>query len=107
MALNTSVSEQSIAALLNMGGQLEELTVRIHQETLNLKSAFEQNMEGLGPHVSSIQTLIDDVEGTEQDATKPVKILVLKLQRAAVVRQGILQKNRYQNSNSYSKGRSR
>jgi len=107
MGINTNVSEQSIAALLNMSAQLEELAARINKETTELKAAFEENADGLGPHVASIQALIEGVESAEEEATIPVKKLVLKLQRAAVLRQGILEKNRYQNSNSYSKGRSR
>ena len=89
------VTEQAVAALGNMAVQLEELTQKIHQETERMKAVFEANRNGLGAHVMAIQNLIEDVEATEEDATKPVKKLVLKLQRAALVRQKHIDTNRY------------
>ena len=97
-----AVSEQAIQSLLNMGTQLEALAERIHKETEKLKTTFEENEDGLGAHSSSIASLIEEVEGAEADATIPVKKLVLKLQRAAVIRQQHLDNNRYN-----TKGRSR
>lgn len=98
-----TATEQAVAAMNNMSAQLQELVVKIHQETEKMKSTFEDNQDGLGPHASSIQALIDEVESTEQDATIPVKKLVLKLQRAALIRQKIIEQNRY----TQGKGRSR
>ena len=91
----TTVTEEAVAALMNMASQLQELSARIHQETEKMKSTYEENQSGLGPHSASIQNLIDEVEGTEQGASIPVKKLVLKLQRAAVIRKGILENDRY------------
>ena len=97
------VTEQAIAAMNNMSAQLQELAVKIHQETEKMKSTFEENQDGLGAHSSDIQSLIEDVEGTEENATIPVKKLVLKLQRAALIRQKHIETQRY----TQSKGRSR
>lgn len=97
------VTEQAIAAMMNMSAQLQELSEKIKQETAKLKSTFEENQDGLGAHSGEIQNLLDDVETTEEDASKPVLKLVLKLQRAAAIRQKHIDSNVYQSS----KGRSR
>ena len=97
------VTDQAIAAMNNMAAQLEELVNKIHQEAEKMKSVFEDNRDGLGAHSSSIQALIDEVEDTEQDATIPVRKLILKLQRAALIRQKHIETHRY----TQSKGRSR
>lgn len=97
------VTEQAIAAMNNMSAQLQELAAKIHSETEKMKSTFEENQDGLGAHSADIQALIEEVEGTEQDASIPVKKLVLKLQRAALIRQKHIETQRY----SQGKGRSR
>lgn len=97
------VTEQAIAAMNNMSAQLQELAEKIHSETEKMKSTFEENQDGLGAHSADIQALIDEVEGTEQDASIPVKKLVLKLQRAALIRQKHIETQRY----TQGKGRSR
>lgn len=89
------VTEQAIAAMNNMSAQLQELIEKIHSETKKTKSTFEENQDGLGAHSTDIQALIDEVEGTEQDATTPVKKLVLKLQRAALIRRKHIERNTY------------
>lgn len=103
--MSTTVTQESISALTNMGTQLEQLAAKIHQETGKLRSAYEENKDGLGPHSESILKLLEEVEGAESAASIPVKKLVLKLTRAAVIRQDILNKNRY--TSSQTKGRSR
>ena len=89
------VSEEAISAMKGMASRLEELAEQIHKETETLKSAFEDNKEGLGPHFSEIMALIEEVEGSETGAAIQVKKLSLKLQRAAIIRTGVLQSGRY------------
>ena len=101
--MSYNVDEQAIAAMNNMSAQLQELAQKIHQETALLKSTFEANQSGLGAHTADIQALLDEVEETEEDASKPVKKLVLKLQRAALIRLKHIQTKRY----TAGKGRSR
>ena len=97
------VTPEAVAGMINMSAQLQELETKIRQETEKLKNTFEENQDGLGYHSSAIQALIDEIESAEQDASVPVKKLALKLQRAAVVRQGHIESQRY----TQSKGRSR
>lgn len=103
MSYAVSVTEQAIASLNNMSVHLQELAEKIHNETEILKTVFEENQLGLGAHSADIQTLIEEVEGTEEDAAIPVKKLVLKLQRAALIRQKHIETQRY----TPSMGRSR
>lgn len=98
-----TVSEEGIAALNNMAAQLEELSKTIHDETSTLMQVFEENQAGLGAHAESIRSLIEDLQDTEEDATIPVKKLVLKLQRAALIRARSLNDDPY----SLGTGRSR
>lgn len=90
-----AVTEEAVAALINMAEQMDQLAEKIHQETEKLKTVYEENKEGLGHHSDSIQKVIETVEGTEQDASIPVKKLVLKLQRAALIRKKHIDTQRY------------
>lgn len=89
------VTEQAVADMNNISKQLQNIAAKIHSETEKIKSAFEENHDGMGAHSANIQALIEDVEGTEQDAAIPVQKLVLKLQRAALVRKKHIENNRY------------
>lgn len=95
MSYNVSVTDQAVASLNNMSMQLQELAERIHKETELLQSVFEENQDGLGAHSQDIQNLIEEVQGAEEDASIPVKKLVLKLQRAALIRQKHIETKRY------------
>lgn len=98
--MSWGVNENAIAALENLSSQLTEVSDRIKQETQKLRTTFEDNEEGLGYHTSSILALIEEVEQTDNEASVPVKKLVLKLTKAAVIRRGHIENDRY-------KGRSR
>lgn len=97
------VTEQAIAAMNNMSAQLQELAAKINQETQQLKASYDENKDGLGAHSADIQALLDEVETAEEDASIPVKKLVLKLTKAALIRQKHIETKRY----TQSKGRSR
>lgn len=101
--MSYTVDEQAIAQMESMAAKMLELSEKIHQETALLKSTFEENVSGLGPHTASIRALLDEVGETEEEASVPVKKLVLKLTRAALIRRKIIEENRY----TASKGRSR
>lgn len=98
--MSWGVNEQAIAALENMSSQLTEVSDRIKQETQKLRTSFEDNEDGLGPHTSSILALIEEVEQTDEEASAPVKKLVLKLTRAAQLRRDQLENDRYKGGRS-------
>lgn len=97
------VTEQTIATLRNMSTHLQELAAKINQETQQLKAAYDDNKDGLGAHSADILALLEEVESTEAEGSKPVLKLVLKLQKAALIRQKHIETQRY----TQSKGRSR
>ena len=92
-----TVTEESILALENMAKQLQELEAAIKKETNTLEQVYEQNKDGLGYHSASIKTLIDEIKSIEEEASRPVKILVLKLTKAAAIRRGHINNKRYGN----------
>lgn len=92
------VTEQAIAAMNNMSAQLQELASKIHQESEKMKSVFEDTQDGLGTHSGGIAELIQSVELAEQDGSRPLVKLELKLNRAALIRQKHLEENRYGNN---------
>lgn len=89
------VTEQAIAAMNNMASQLQELSSKIHQETSNMKASFDDSRDGLGAHSDAIMQLLKGVESTEQEGSKPVAKLQLKLLRAALIRQKHIEENKY------------
>lgn len=92
------VTEQAIAAMNDISARLDELASRIHQESKNMKSVFEENQDGLGAHSSDISELLNSVEAAEQSGSKPLAKLQLQLRRAAMVRQKHIEDNRYRGS---------
>lgn len=92
------VTEQAIAAMNNMSAQLQELASKIHQESEKIKSIFEDSQDGLGTHSGDISKLIQSVELAEQDGSRPLAKLQLKLNCAALIRQKHLEENRYGNN---------
>lgn len=89
------VTEQAIATMNNMASQLQALSSKIHQETSNMKASFDDNHDGLGSRSDKILNLLDDVEATEQEGSKPAAKLQLKLLRAALIRQKHIEENKY------------
>ena len=96
-----TVTEEAVAAMQNMTSQLQALSEQIKAETQQLKTSYEENQDGLGYHSAKIQTLIEEVEETEEAASRPVLKLVLKLTKAAIIRKAHME------TDSYQPGRSR
>ena len=101
--MNWNVSDEAIAALINMSGTLQEIATKIHQETEKLKATFEENKDGLGAHSDDIIAIIEDIEASEEDANIPVKKLVLKLQRSALARKIHNERNTIAKNNGRSR----
>lgn len=99
---NVAVTEEAVRTFQNMATQLLELGEALHTEVLRLKEVYDETKDGLGAHSASIEALLEDVGGAESDAGEQVKKLVLKLTRAALIRQSHIERERYS-----SLGRSR
>ena len=90
-----SVTKDAVVAMKNLSTELNDKLKEISQEVSNLKSVYEENQNGLGPHSASIKNLLDDLNDTTEDASEPVKKLVKKLIIAASIRLGIINTNGY------------
>lgn len=99
---NVNVSQEAVDALINMGNQLADDEAEIKLAVANLKRVFEENQQGLGAHTAQILELIEEVEAIGEEGDKLVLKLVLKLKRAAGVRQ-----QHINNTFSLGHGRSR
>ena len=95
MSFVANVAEEAISALTTLGASLEELKNKIHSTTQTLKTTYESNSTGLGAHAADILSLLEDMESSEEEASKPVKKLVLKLNRAANIRRQHIDNNGY------------
>ena len=93
--MSIGVSQEAVNYLNSMAQSLTELSIQIHSITQSLKEVFEENKDGLGAHSADIQRLLDELEQTEQEASDPVKKLVLKLTRASAVRRQHIDTQRY------------
>ena len=99
--MSWGVSEEAIGLIESLRDQYPELTEEIHNTVAALRSTYDTTENGLGAHSASIGALLDEVEALEKEASNPIKRLVLKLTRAAIIRRAHLENDPYQ------KGRSR
>ena len=97
-----TVTEESVKAMENMSSELETKMAEILLAIDNLINAYEENKDGLGAHSSEILDLLKDLRDTTNEANDPVKKLVLKLRKAAILRRKHIERQGYQ-----SKGKSR
>ena len=96
--MSFTVTDEAVKALANMAVELESKMGEIQKAITALKTAYDDNKAGLGYHSDSIAGLLEDLEQTGEEANIPVKKLVLKLQRAALIR------SKHREENVYSKG---
>lgn len=101
MADEWAVTEESLAAMDAATKAMDEITEKIQQDIKQLVSAFEENEAGLGKHSDKIRILIEDLEAIGQEASNPVKKLILKMMRSMLIRQKHIEEDRY------SRGKSR
>ena len=97
------VTDESVKAMQNMSKELEVKITEILTAIAELIDSYEENKDGLGYHSSEILNLLSDLRTTTDEANEPVKKLVLKLRKAAAIRNAHIQKQAYQST----KGRSR
>lgn len=93
--MSWAVTHEAVQAMNNLSQSLEEIATRIHSEVDQLKQVYETEKDGLGAHSGDIQALLDDVGAAEEEASRPVKKLVLKLTRAAAIRMSHIETQRY------------
>lgn len=98
--MGLAVTDESVQIMQTTASGIEENMEAIKQAVDALKTAYESNASGLGPHTASIQELIEELESLAGEGDKPAKKLILKLTRLAAEYQRMIDNDRY-------KGRSR
>lgn len=100
MGAGWAVNEDAIEAMRATADGLTETTEEIMRAIDDLESAFDENEGGLGAHSDSIRELIDELRQVGNEASNPVKILVLKLSKSILIRQKHIDENHYQTGKS-------
>ena len=90
-----AVNEEGVAALQSLSDALPECAEKITQAAEALQTAFDENKEGLGPHDTSIESILEDIKAAEADAAEPVQDLSDKLADIADAYQDIIDNDRY------------
>lgn len=98
--MGLAVTDESVQIMQTTASGIEDNMEAIKQAVDALKTAYESNADGLGPHTTSIQELIEELESLAGEGDKPAKKLILKLTRLAAEYQRKIDDNHY-------KGRSR
>lgn len=90
MSVNFGIDEDEIFAIMESTiTGLEETRDLMKQYTMQLRSSYEENSSGIGSHISSISSLLENLESETNEVDVNVKKLVLKLTRAMDVRKAI------------------
>lgn len=90
-----TTTEEAIQVLGTLATSLADAMLELKAAHKTLQSSYEANEDGLGYHSESIQGLLDELAAIEEDATGPVKKLVLKLRLAIKCRSSNKEKNVY------------
>lgn len=98
------VSEEAVRAIRSTSAQLEKAVEKTAREEGLLAAVFEENEDGLGAHAAAIRTLLEELRTLEKEAEMPVKKLMLRLQRAAFIRQRHIDQNAYGGGSGPQKG---
>lgn len=98
--MGLAVTEESVEIMNSTAAGIEENMEAIKQAIETLKSSYEENADGLGPHSQDIQALIEELEAITNQGDVPAKKLILKLVRLSAGYQKMIDENPY-------KGRSR
>lgn len=92
---NLKVSEEAISAEQALVNALESHPEQMGLEITNLKTAYESNKEGLGPHSDEIRKLLEDMGEMCDTSGILIKKLVLKLQTDIMLRRSRIDDNTY------------
>lgn len=100
MEVGWTVTEEALAAMEAATGTMEETTQKLKEDISQLESAFEENEAGLGAHSDDIRNLLEELQQIGEEASNPVKKLILKMLKSILIRKKHMDENNY-------KGRSR
>lgn len=95
MAAEWAVTEEALAAMETAAGAMEETTQKLKEDISQLEGAFEENEAGLGAHSNDIRDLIEELQQIGEEASNPVKKLILKMSKSIVIRRAHIEQNNY------------
>lgn len=93
--MSWATTDDGVQSIESCKSSLEEAMDALNGASDKLQGVFDSNKDGLGPHAESIQAVLDEVNENKESGSNGVKILVLKLTKAAAIRKAIIGNNRY------------
>lgn len=93
--MSWATNEEAVQSIENCKSSLSTTMDAMNGAYDKLQGVFDSNKDGLGPHADSIQAVLDEVNENQGTGTTGVKKLVLKLTKAAAIRNAIIGNNRY------------
>ena len=93
--MSLKVTSEAIQALKTLKSRAEELHQDLLTGTSTLKTAFDENKNGLGAHSNSISKLLEDLGAEGTSAGTPVKKLTRRLDTSIVIRQKVIDDDPY------------
>ena len=84
------VNDEGVSALRGLAARLPEVVESVNNATGSLQGECESNRGGLGPHVASIQRVIEEIEAESKASTAPVVELSEKVSALAEKYQAII-----------------
>lgn len=97
-----TVSEESVAMLESLASKIGEIKTEIDAQINSTIVIYDENKDSLGAHSSDIYALLEDMKTIEEDASKVMNLLSLKISKACMIRKSHIENNRYKSGSSAS-----
>lgn len=96
--LQIKVTAEAVRALRYAGEVLCMQSEKMEQNLAQLHRIFEENAAGLGAHTNKIRALLEELDDQALEAKKANHKIVLRMERAAKIREILLEENPYKNT---------
>ncbi len=94
------LSQETVDLLLKTSVELDNETEEVKKLGEMLKASFEENKEALGPHTEQINSILEDLERTQNDSRKAVIFTAERLSVLSSKYKEIIDKKISSSSNS-------
>ena len=101
-----TVTEESVLQLNTLSTELQSSIEELKAVLESLQGSFDETSSGLGAHSEDIGALLEDLTSLVQTASSQAGKMSLKLCKAATIRQGHLETNRYTSMERSAQGTS-
>lgn len=96
--MSYTVTPESVGAMNSTSNNLNEAIEAVNQAINSLQGTYEATQGGLGAHSASIGSLIEETRAVGTEGNNSIKILALKLTKAALLRQVHIDTDNYKKS---------